>query len=44
MHDLLDQIPSTINKFFDVLDLLVVRLTLLALSGIGAYHAIKRHR
>ena len=43
MQDFLSSLPSTINKCFDVLDLLVVRLTLLALVVLGAYHLIKGH-
>ena len=33
-----------INHFFDVLDLLVVRLLLLALLVIGAYTVLRGHR
>ena len=32
-----------INEFFDLLDLLVVRLTLLILLVVGAYTVIKGH-
>jgi hypothetical protein len=32
-----------INELFDILDLLVVRLTLLVLLAVGAYTLIKGH-
>jgi hypothetical protein len=32
-----------INTFFDILDLLVVRLTLLILLALGAYTLIRGH-
>ena len=37
MPDRLSAIPAIINGIFDVLDLVVVRLTLLGLAAIGAY-------
>jgi hypothetical protein len=37
----LDKLPDTINKIFNILDLLVVRLALLALAAIGAYTLLK---
>jgi hypothetical protein len=43
MHDFLSQLPGIINPLFDVLDLLVVRLLLLALIVIGAWTLIKHH-
>lgn len=43
MHDFLNQLPDIINKLFDVLDLLVVRLVLFALIVIGALTLIKHH-
>jgi hypothetical protein len=39
----LSQLPNTINQVFDVLDLLVVRLTLLGLAALGAYSLFKHH-
>ena len=33
-----------INRFFDILDLVVVRLLLLALLLVGAYTVIKGHQ
>ena len=39
----LSQLPSTINQVFDILDLLVVRLTLLGLAALGAYSLFKHH-
>jgi hypothetical protein len=37
MHNLPNELPKTINRLFDVLDLIVVRLTLLGLIVVGAY-------
>ena len=37
MHPFLDQLPELINKVAGILELLIVRLTLLALAAIGAY-------
>jgi hypothetical protein len=38
-----NQLRDRINNFFDVLELIVVRLTLLALAIIGAYYLIHGH-
>ena len=37
MQTLLNELPEVINRIFDVLDLIVVRLTLLGLIALGAY-------
>jgi hypothetical protein len=37
MRDLLKELPEIINRVFDILELLVVRSTLLGLAGLGAY-------
>jgi hypothetical protein len=39
----LRQLPNTINQVFNILDLLVVRLTLLGLAALGAYSLFKHH-
>ncbi len=39
----LNQFPELINKVFDILDLLVVRLTLLILAALGACALFKHH-
>jgi hypothetical protein len=39
----LKQLPEVINGVFDVLDLLIFRLTLLGLAGIGAYALLRGH-
>ena len=39
----LDQLPEIINRLFDVLDLLVVRTTILGLAVLGAYALFKHH-
>ncbi len=36
MHNLLNELPEIINRIFDILDLIVVRLTLLGLAALGA--------
>jgi hypothetical protein len=41
--DFLDHLPDAINKIFDILDLLVVRLTILGLAALGAYALFKHH-
>ncbi|MGB7722468.1 MAG: hypothetical protein WBL65_21385 [Bryobacteraceae bacterium] len=41
MGDLLRELPENINRVFDVLDLIVVRLALLGLAAIGAYALLK---
>ena len=43
MLTFLNQAPDVINKLFDVLELLVVRLVLLALAALGAYGLIVGH-
>ncbi len=43
MPDFLNRLPDIINKVFDILDLLVVRLTLLGLAALGAYALFKHH-
>jgi hypothetical protein len=42
MSDLLSGLPEIINRLFDVLELLVVRVTLLGLVAIGAYALLHR--
>jgi hypothetical protein len=37
MRDLLNELPEIINRVFDVLELIVVRLALLGLAALGAY-------
>lgn len=43
MFAFLDQLPELIKKIFDVLDLLVVRATILGLAILGAYALFKHH-
>jgi hypothetical protein len=43
MLALLNELPEVINRIFDILDLIVVRLTLLALAAFGAYALLKGH-
>ena len=43
MQKALNELPRIINKVFDILELLVVRLLLLALAVLGAYGLIKGH-
>jgi hypothetical protein len=43
MHDRLKQLRETINLSFDLLDLIVIRLALLALAAIGVYTILQRH-
>jgi hypothetical protein len=40
---LLARLPDIINKVFDILDLLVVRVTILGLAALGAYALFKHH-
>lgn len=42
MHNMLSELPDIINRVFDVLDLIVVRLTLLGLAGLGAYALLRK--
>ncbi len=37
MHNLLNELPEAINRVFDVLELIVMRLTLLGLVVLGAH-------
>lgn len=41
--DWLSKAPEVINRTFDVIELLVIRLTLLALVILGAYELVKGH-
>jgi hypothetical protein len=43
MHELLKDLPEIINRVFDILDLVVVRLTLLGLAAFGAYALLRQH-
>ena len=36
LNNLLSGLPEVINRIFDILDLVVLRFTLLALAGLGA--------
>lgn len=42
MRDLLNELPEIINRIFDVLELLVVRLALLGLAALGAYALVHK--
>ena len=42
MHNLLNELPEIINRVFDVLDLIVVRFTLLGLIALGAHALLRR--
>jgi hypothetical protein len=39
----LSHLPEVINKIFDILDLLVVRLTIFGLAVLGAYALLTHH-
>ncbi len=39
----LKELPEVINGIFNVLDLLIFRLMLLGLAGVGAYALIRGH-
>ncbi|HMD84039.1 MAG TPA: hypothetical protein VKO18_04990 [Terriglobia bacterium] len=41
MNTLLNELPEIINRIFDILDLIVVRLTLLGLAALGAYTILR---
>jgi hypothetical protein len=41
--DSLKQLPEVIKGIFDILDLLIFRLTLLGLAIIGAYALLREH-
>jgi hypothetical protein len=43
MSEQLDRLRDIINKIFDVLEVLLVRILLLVLAGIGAYGLIVGH-
>jgi hypothetical protein len=43
MHQHLRDLHATVNDLFDLLDIVVVRLTLFALLALGAYALIKGH-
>jgi len=42
MHKVLDELPDVVNRVFDILDLIVVRLTLLGLAALGAYAILRK--
>ena len=42
MHNVLNDLPPIINQLFDVLELIVVRLTLLGLLALGACDLARR--
>ena len=44
MHALLNELPDIINRLFDVLDLIVVRLALFGLAALGAYALLRPGR
>jgi hypothetical protein len=43
MPKFLSYLPEVINKIFDILDLVVVRLTILGLAVLGAYALLTHH-
>jgi hypothetical protein len=43
MPNPLKEVPEVVKGIFDILDLLVFRLMLLGLAGIGAYALIRGH-
>ena len=43
MLEILNELPEIINAICGVLELLIVRLTLLGLTGIGAYYVLSGH-
>ena len=43
MHELLMGFPDIVNRLFDVLELIVVRATLLGLVVIGALALLHKH-
>jgi hypothetical protein len=43
MPAFLKELPEVINGIFNVLDLVIFRLMLLGLAGIGAYALIRGH-
>jgi len=43
MRDTLAHLPDLINLVFNILDLIVVRCTLLGLAAIGAWSLLHKH-
>jgi len=43
LKDILTRAPEYINKTFDILELVVVRLLLLGLAALGAYSLLMGH-
>ena len=43
MPSLLSKLPAIINSIFDVLDLLIVRIAILALSAMGLWTLLRKH-
>jgi hypothetical protein len=43
MHSFLKECPEILKGIFDILDLLIFRLTLLGLAVIGAYSLLRSH-
>jgi hypothetical protein len=43
MGDFLAGLPEIINRLFDVLELIVVRVALLGLAAIGAYALLSKY-
>jgi hypothetical protein len=44
MHTLLNELPELLNRVFDILELIVVRLTLLGLTALAAYTILRGWR
>ena len=42
MRKMLDELPDIVNRVFDVLELIVVRMTLLGLAALGAYAVLRK--
>jgi hypothetical protein len=42
MHNLLSELPEAINRVFDILELIIFRLTLLGLAILGAYSLLRK--
>jgi hypothetical protein len=43
MLSMLDGVPETINRVFDILELVIVRLALLGLAALGAWSLLSGH-
>lgn len=43
LHNLLSELPELVNLIFNILDLFVVRFTLLALAVLGVYALLSGH-